>query len=534
MTQAGDETIISERLFELANRHPDKELVFDPNLGRFTYGQVADQVKRLAMGLRNEGLGPGDIVVLQLPNWLPFLVFHLAITAIGGVTVNVPIIYRERELRDVFSLTKARALILPQAYGKDDFLPIAAALREENPSLERLFLVGGDPAAVPAGMISYENFMEIPWELQGDPEILNELRPAPDDLTVLGFTSGTTGELKGAMLSSNTLRAWNMGLVERYGLNENDRIFAGSPLGHAVAFGHCLRMTFTLGASIVRLDRWDAAEALQLIASEQCSFVAGATPFLMDMVYNRELSAHDNLRSLRLFLCGGATVPERLIEDAREALPHTFVTPLWGMTECGGVTTCPYDAPAEKILTTDGSPCGAMELKIVDPSGQSVGPGDTGELMARGPMCALGYYERPALTEDAFLPDGYFRTGDQAFMDEDGYIKITGRIKDLVIRGGVNISPVEIENVLYSHPNVTNAAVIGMPDPRLGERICAFLVVEDGANVGLEDVQEWMERAGVAKPKWPERIIPIAELPMTPSGKIQKFKLREILDQNSR
>lgn len=147
-------------------------------------------------------------------------------------------------------------------------------------------------------------------------------------------------------------------------------------------------------------------------------------------------------------------------------------------------------------------------------------------------MRALGYYERPALTKDAFLPDGYFRTGDQAFMDEDGYIKITGRIKDLVIRGGVNISPVEIENVLYSHPNVINAAVVGMPDPRLGERICAFVVFEDGTNLSLEEVQQWMQQAGVAKPKWPEHIVPIPELPMTPSGKIQKFKLREALEQN--
>jgi len=532
MTRTGDEIIISDRLFDLANRQPDKELVFDPNLGRFTYQQVADQVKRLAMGLRGLGLGPGDTIVLQLPNWLSFLVFHLAITDIGAVTVNVPIIYRERELRALLALTKAKALILPQAYGKDDFLPIAELLRKETPSLERLFLVGGDPAAVPAEMISYEDFMETPWERQHELQKSKELRQSPDDLTVLGFTSGTTGELKGAMLSSNTLRAWNMGLVERYGLDENDRIFAGSPLGHAVAFGHCLRMTFTLGASMVLLDHWDAAKALQLIASEKCSFVAGATPFLMDMVYHPELHAHDNLPSLRLFLCGGATVPEKLIEDARDALPHTFVTPLWGMTECGGVTTCPYDAPVEKVLTTDGSPCGSMELKIVDPAGQSVGPGIGGELMARGPMRALGYYERPALTEDVFLPDGYFRTGDQAIMDEDGYIKITGRIKDLVIRGGVNISPVEIENVLYSHPNVINAAVVGMPDPRLGERICAFVVFEDGTNLSLEEVQQWMQHAGVAKPKWPERIVPIPELPMTPSGKIQKFKLREALEQS--
>jgi cyclohexanecarboxylate-CoA ligase len=232
---------------------------------------------------------------------------------------------------------------------------------------------------------------------------------------------------------------------------------------------------------------------------------------------------------MRVFLCGGTSVPEQLVRDARVALPETFTSPLWGMTECGGVTTCPFDAPEEKLYTTDGLPCGGMELKVVDPEGNTLPPGGDGELMARGPMVTRGYYRQPELTADSYLADGYFRTGDQARLDADGYVKITGRIKDLIIRGGVNISPVEIENVIFSHPKVLNVAVVGMPDPRLGERSCAFVIPKQGQSLDLAEMRDWMARAGVAKPKWPERVELVDELPTTPSGKVQKFRLREII-----
>jgi non-ribosomal peptide synthetase component E (peptide arylation enzyme) len=197
------------------------------------------------------------------------------------------------------------------------------------------------------------------------------------------------------------------------------------------------------------------------------------------------------------------------------------------MTECGGVTTCPFDAPVVKLFATDGRACESMQLKVVDTNGSTLAPGREGELMVRGPMVARGYFAQRELTDEYFLPDGFFRTGDQARIDEDGYIKITGRIKDLIIRGGVNISPVDIENVLFSHPKIVNAAVVGMPDERLGERACAFVVLERGETLSLEEVQQWMAGANVAKPKWPERVEAIDALPMTASGKVQKFRLRE-------
>jgi cyclohexanecarboxylate-CoA ligase len=377
-------------------------------------------------------------------------------------------------------------------------------------------------------MSSYEALMRRPWESAGS-DAIAALKPQLDELTAVGFTSGTTGDLKGAMFDTRVLAAVNRGLIERYVLSAEDRIFGCSPLGHAVGFTHALRMTLSIGGSIVLLEYWDAGRALAAIHRERCTFMAAATPFLMDMVRHPALGQYESLPSLRLFLCGGATVPEQLRRDARAKLPHTFISPLWGMTECGGVTTCPFDAPEEKLIHTDGLPCGAMELKVTDALGNRLPTGVDGELMVRGPMVARGYLGQPQLTAEHFLADGFFRTGDQARIDADGYVTITGRIKDLIIRGGVNISPVEIENVLFTHPKIANAAVVAMPDPRLGERACAFVVLKTASMLTLAEVQQWMAAAGVAKPKWPERLERVDALPMTSSGKIQKFRLREIL-----
>ncbi|MCP4979885.1 MAG: AMP-binding protein [Gammaproteobacteria bacterium] len=522
---------LSDRIFNIAERDPDREFVVDPVFGRFTYGEIADQVERLAFGLRSSGFEAGDSVIIQLPNWTPFLVFHLAITAINGITINLPLAFRERELGNVLRISGAKGLVIPSGYpGRDDFVKITRHVCDETPDVLHVFLVAATGNSATTDMIDYREFMTHAWEEQGGRDYLLASEADPDALTVLSFTSGTTGEQKGAMLSSRVLQEWNMGLAERYGLDERERILACSPFGHAVGLSHALRMCCTLGATLVLQEKWNPAQALDLIEQERCTFMAGATPFLMDLIYHPELNDSRDMSSLRLFICGGASIPEKLLLDALEALPDTFTTPLWGMTECGGATSCPYDAPLEKLYTTDGKACGDMELKVVDEAGNRVAPGERGELMARGSMTALGYFQRPELTAEYFLSDGFFHTGDQAWMDADGYIKITGRIKDLIIRGGVNISPTEIENLLFSHPRVANVAVVGMPDSRLGERVCAFIQPRAADEVlSMEEMQCWLSEQGLAIPKWPERLEMVESLPMTQSGKVQKFRLRELL-----
>ena len=534
MNDSAQVRLVSDRLADIAREDPHRELVYDSVFGRFSYADIHAQVERLAHGLAARGIRPGDVVILQLPNWVPFLTFHVALTAIGAVTALVPFVYREHEISGVAALTGARALVVPDEYRGFSYRRMAERVRATRTELNHVFVVGpeyGDEERVESeGFIDYQSFMAEPWERTA-PCNLDALAPGLEDLTAIGFTSGTTGDLKGVMFDTRVLAAVNRGFVDRYGLDADDRILGGSPLGHAVGFTHALRMALTIGGSIVLQQRWEPGEAIELIRGERCTYMAAATPFLMDIIGHPALAEAGHLPSLRLFLCGGASIPEQLARDAGEALPHTFTSPLWGMTECGGVTTCPFDAPAEKRHTTDGKPCGGMELKVVDASGAEVPCGVEGELYARGPMVAGGYFGRDDLTRESFLSDGYFRTGDQARMDDDGYVKITGRIKDLIIRGGVNIAPVEIESVLFSHPKVANAAVVGMPDPRLGERICAYVILDADAaresTLTVGEVQTWMREAGLAKPKWPERIEVADTFPMTASGKVQKFRLRE-------
>ena len=515
--------VLSDRLLRIAEIDPDRHCVSDQLYGRFTYGQIAAQVDRVAFGLFQRGMRRGDIAILQLPNWVPFLVFHLALTHIGVITAMIPITFRENDLRKAVALTRAKAIIVPSTFAGHDYQLMATSLADSlDPPLD-VILANGDEDHPSGSALTYEALLESRFGESVGPSI------GLEEPTAICFTSGTTGALKAALFDTKILHATNLGLQSRYGLNADDKILGCSPVGHAVGFTHTLRMTITIGGSIALMDQWDAEVALRTARTEGSTFMAGATPFLVDLVYHPALAEHDRLRSVRLFLCGGATIPRQLMKDAQKALPATFTSPLWGMTECGGVTTCPFDAPAEKLFTTDGVPCDGMEARVVDPDGRALPSGHEGELQVKGRMMTRGYFGERALTREAYLADGFFRTGDLARIDKDGYVRITGRIKDLIVRGGVNIAPAEIEGILFTHPAITSAAVVGMPDPRLGERICAFVTTAGSNLPDLEDITKWMKENGISKRKWPERLEIVDDLPMTASKKIQKFRLRKMI-----
>jgi acyl-CoA synthetase (AMP-forming)/AMP-acid ligase II len=286
-------------------------------------------------------------------------------------------------------------------------------------------------------------------------------------------------------------------------------------------------MPLHLGASAVYQDVWDAEAFVRLIESERISFSMGATPFLGDALRAPNLSAHD-ISSFRVFVCAGAPIPQPLAEEAGQRLPCRLV-PAWGMTENAAVTSVfPEDAP-EKIVNTDGRPYPGMEVTVLDASGQPAPAGEDGDLYARGPFTFAGYVQGRAFTESFFTSDGWFTTGDRARMDADGFIRISGRTKDLVIRGGENVPVKEIEDVLLRHPKVRNAAVVGLPDPRLGEIGCACLILEPDASLTLDDLREFLAAQQVTRQFWPERIALLDAFPMTPSGKIQKYQLRALV-----
>jgi cyclohexanecarboxylate-CoA ligase len=285
---------------------------------------------------------------------------------------------------------------------------------------------------------------------------------------------------------------------------------------------HGGRLSMYTGAKLVLQDRWDPEAALSLVEEHGCVFTAAATPFLKDLVDAPWPQDRPKLAPLRYFLCGGAPVPPALVEQALEQTPHTFVTVLWGMTEGGVTTSVPGDNPVHTARLA-GKPLPGLELKIIDALGQ---PAEQGELVMRGPGVFVGYLGQEDLFAESLTEDGFFRTGDLARIEPNGYLSLTGRLKDIIVRGGVNISPVPIENALAAHPQVQRVAVIGTPDPRLGERICAVVVTEDGVALDLDDVNRWLTERGLSKRLLPERLVQVPEMPATPAGKIRKVDLR--------
>ncbi len=337
----------------------------------------------------------------------------------------------------------------------------------------------------------------------------------PDAVAWLAYTSGTTGQPKGAVHTETTMRLMTDGFVSRYGLAPGDVVLVAAPVGHAVGFVYGVELALSAGCPMVLMPTWDAAAFAQLTAAHRCTFVAAATPFLFDVVDHAERHGAGELESLRVFLCGGAPVSTALLERARAVLPQTDATAYYGTSECGGVATCPPDAPDEKKLTTDGLPLPGMEIRILD-----------GELQVRGPQLARGYWG--ARDQSRFHADGWFATGDEAIVDADGYVRIGGRLDDRIVRGGVNVSPLEIEEVLGTHPHVREVAVGSTPDERLGERIGA-LVVAEGPAPTLDDLRRHCQVAGLAKVKWPELVASAAELPRSPSGKLLRTELPRLL-----
>ncbi len=329
------------------------------------------------------------------------------------------------------------------------------------------------------------------------------------------------------MHTPNTTLSTIYALIERLGFTDEDVLLMASTLGHQTGYlyGYCL--TVLLGATAVWMDVWQAEEAARLIEAERVTFTMGATPFLRDLTYTE---ARADLSSLRLFISAGAPIPRPLVPDARARL-GAAISAGWGMTENGLVTCNGLDDPEDKVYGTDGRPLPGMELRVVDEDEQDVPAGAEGDLLVRGPAQFVGYFKRPAFTAEGHAADGWFRTGDRATLDRQGYVSITGRSKDIIIRGGENIPVAEVENLLFAHPKIAGVAIVAYPDPRLVERACAVVVPRPGESVTLADLVGYLDTQQVARHKFPERVEVVSEFPMTPSGKIQKYRLRQLVQE---
>ena len=488
---------------------------------RFTYRELAAMADRVAVGLSKLGVGHNDIVACQLPNWWQFTVTYLACSRIGAVMNPLMHIFRERELSFMLKHGEAKVVIVPKVFRGFDYEQMVEGLQPSLPDLQQVVVVNG------SGANSFEALLSGPaWEQ--DPQahaILTQHRPGPDDVTQLIYTSGTTGEPKGVMHTANTVLANIIPYAQRLKLDANDIVLMASPMAHQTGFMYGLMMPIMLQESAVLLDMWEPLKAIDLIRAEGCTFTMASTPFLTDLAKNVAESGQA-VPTLRTFLCAGAPIPGPLVEQARAVL-GTKIVSAWGMTENGAVTLIELDDPDERAFTTDGSPLPGVELKVVDDEGHALPPGQPGKLLVRACSNFGGYLKRPQWNgTDA---EGWFDTGDLARLDAQGYVRITGRSKDVIIRGGENIPVVEIEALLYRHPAIAMAAIVAYPDERLGERACAVVVPKPGQSIDLPQLVAYLKEQKIAVQYIPERLEVRESMPSTPSGKIQKFKLREDL-----
>jgi cyclohexanecarboxylate-CoA ligase len=492
---------------------------------RFSYSELAALADRVAVGLARLGVGRNDVVAMQLPNWWQFSVLYLACSRIGAVLNPMMHIFRERELSFMLKHGQAKVLVVPKLFRGFDHEAMARGLQPSLTHLQRIVVVGG------GGADDFDALLTKPaWENEPDArDILTRSRPGPDDITQLIYTSGTTGEPKGVMHSANTLMANIVPYAERLALRQDDVVLMASPMAHQTGFMYGLMMPIMLRASVVLQDQWEPKKAIELIRTESVSFTMASTPFLTDLTKNVQESG-TTVPSLKTFLCAGAPIPGPLVEQARKVL-GTKIVSAWGMTENGAVTLIKLDDDDQLACSTDGCPLPGVEVKVVDLDGQAIPAGEVGKLLVRACSNFGGYLNRPQL--NATDTQGWFDTGDLATMDANGYIRISGRSKDVIIRGGENIPVFEIEALLYKHPAVAQVAIVAYADERLGERACAVVVPKAGQMLDLTGMVEFLKSQKVALQYIPERLIVRDAMPATPSGKIQKFRLREMLRDGS-
>lgn len=493
----------------------------DGSIQRFSYRELGRMADRIAVGLSRLGVGRDDVVACQLPNWWQFTLTYLACSRIGAVINPLMHIFRERELSFMLKHGAAKVMIAPARFRGFDFEAMVTGLQPELPALRQVVIVGG------AGPNSFDALLSGPaWEDAPDAAaILSRSRPGPDDITQLIYTSGTTGEPKGVMHSANTTMANIVPYAQRLGLGADDVVLMASPMAHQTGFMYGLMMPIMLGASAVLQDVWDPKQAIAAINAERASFTMASTPFLSDLA-KTVAETGTEVPSLQVFLCAGAPIPGALVEQARRALGAKIVS-AWGMSENGAVTLTRLDDDDERSIQTDGCPLPGVEIQVVDVDGRRLPAGEVGRLLLRACSNFGGYLKRPQLNgTDA---DDWFDTGDLARIDERGYVRIAGRTKDVIIRGGENIPVVEIESLLYRHPDIAMAAIVAYPDERLGERACAVVVPRPGCQVDLSSISGFLKAQKVALQYIPERLVLRETMPSTPSGKIQKFKLRELL-----
>ena len=502
---------------QTARAMPDKIAVVDNHGASYTYSALDHTASCLANWMLAKGIESGDRIAFQLPGWCEFTVIYLACLKIGAVSVPLLPSWREAELVWVLNKCQAKMFFAPTLFKQTRPVDLILPLQNQLPQLQQI--VGVDKLAPATSSLSLSQI------LADNTPLTTAITTHGDELAAVLFTSGTEGLPKGVMLTHNNILASERAYCARLNLTWQDVFMMPAPLGHATGFLHGVTAPFLIGARSVLLDIFTPDACLALLEQQRCTCMLGATPFVYDLLNLLEKQPAD-LSALRFFLCGGTTIPKKVARECQQR--GIKLLSVYGSTESSPHAVVNLDDPLSRFMHTDGYAAAGVEIKVVDDARKTLPPGCEGEEASRGPNVFMGYFDEPELTARALDEEGWYYSGDLCRMDEAGYIKITGRKKDIIVRGGENISSREVEDILLQHPKIHDACVVAMPDERLGERSCAYVVLKaPHHSLSLEEVVAFFSRKRVAKYKYPEHIVVIEKLPRTASGKIQKFLLRK-------
>ncbi|NBD23012.1 AMP-binding protein [Paenibacillus glycinis] len=514
-------------LNRLALANPESSAVVDLSVAsspiRITYGELNELSDRAAQGLLDLGVQEGENVAYLMPNRWEFIVLTLAVWKIGAVACPMLPAMREREIPFVVGRAKSKVLVIPDAYRNFQYGPLIQKILPDMPNLRHVITVApNDPKDL-------KNCLGGLASREPDREWIARRRPDPNAPAQLLFTSGTTGEPKGVIHTHRTLSDALAAHVEALGLTAKDTIWVPSPMGHQTGLLYGMMLAMYLGAKQVCQSAWDVETARVAIERHGATFVQAAMPFLADI-------AHDARppQGLKIFVATGAPVPRKLAEEARRRLDCKVVGG-WGSTETCMISIGSVKQYEDSSWRTDGQVIPGRQMKVVDEQGRALPPGKEGLFKVKTTAMFTSYLDHPEWYEAAVDAEGFFNTGDLAVIDEQGNLNLTGRVKDIVNRGGLKIPVSEIENLLYRMEGIGDAAIVGMPDDRLNERICAYVSLSNPQReLTLTDVTAYMQAQGVTKSYWPERVEILPELPRTSTGKIQKYVLRQLISDKLR
>ena len=510
---------LGDYLNKAADIYPDKEALVDGEK-HLTYGQLKTQTDKLAIGFIDLGIQPLDRVLVQIPNWAEFIYTYFALQKIGAIPILLLAKHRQNEISHLQQLTGATSWVVAQRYHKTDYLPIIDDVLQDNAQIKNVILVR---ASQPGPFLSMESLIQQEELTDEQLAILADRRPDPMQIAHMGPTGGTTGLPKVAPRTHNDYLSRVEYAARACEFNNHDTCLVAAPASHDLTFSMAICITIFTFGKLVMLDSFEPQTICETIEREKVSAIVWVPTLASRLIHFDGLKDYD-LSSLKKMHCGGGVSSPELIRGVYEKLECTFFNG-YGGTEGMSLLTRPHFS-LERVCNSVGRPtCPYDRYKIVDENGNELPPNTTGELIVKGPGVFSGYYKMPQENEKVFDENGYFRTGDQAMINASGDFVLTGRLKEMINRGGESISATDIENLMLTHPEIIAVAVVAMPDPELGEKVCAYVQRATGAELDFEKMISFLKDQGASVLQLPERIEFVEELPYTKAEKIDKQAL---------